>query len=94
MCGIVGYVSDDVSGYKVQKMLGKISHRGPDDSGLFVKYGVGMGNNRLSVIDLSKNGHQPMFDSERSLCIVYNEEIYNFKEVRRKLQKEFIFSLG
>lgn len=91
MCGIVGYVGNDVSKYKVQTMLEKISHRGPDDSGLFVKNGVGMGNNRLSVIDLSKNGHQPMFDSEKSLCIVYNGEIYNFQEIKRRLEKEFIF---
>lgn len=90
MCGIVGYVGD-VSREKIEKMLHSISHRGPDDSGMYIRGNVGLGNNRLAVIDVSPKGHQPMFDDEKSLCIVYNGEMYNFMEVRHKLEKEYKF---
>lgn len=90
MCGIVGYVGD-VSPEKIGKMLRATSHRGPDDSGVFVRGNVGLGNNRLAVIDVSPKGHQPMFDDEKSLCIVYNGEMYNFVEVRGQLEKEYKF---
>jgi len=66
MCGIVGYVGD-VNREKIGKMLRVIAHRGPDDKGIFIKGDVGLGNNRLAVIDLSFRGHQPMFDNEKSL---------------------------
>ncbi|MEK7497295.1 MAG: asparagine synthase (glutamine-hydrolyzing) [Patescibacteria group bacterium] len=90
MCGIVGYVGD-VSREKIAKMLQVTNHRGPDDNGVFIRGNVGLGNNRLAVIDLTPKGHQPMFDDKKSVCIVYNGEIYNFKEVRRELEKEFKF---
>lgn len=90
MCGIVGYVGD-VNQDKIKNMLQATKHRGPDDSGIFVKGEVGLGNNRLAVIDVSPKGHQPMFDDEKSLCIVYNGEMYNFMEVRRQLEKEYKF---
>lgn len=90
MCGIVGYVGD-VNREKIGKMLQAIAHRGPDDSGIFIKGNIGLGNNRLSVIDLSPRGHQPMFDDEKSVCIVYNGEIYNFMGVKHELEKEFKF---
>ena len=72
-------------------MLRATSHRGPDDSGIFIKGNIGLGNNRLSIMDLSTRGHQPMFDDEKSICIVYNGEIYNFMEVRDVLEKEYKF---
>ncbi len=90
MCGIAGYIGD-VSREKIAKMLQVISHRGPDDNGMFIRGNVGLGNNRLAVIDVSPKGHQPMFDNEKSLCIVYNGEMYNFMEVRRQLDKEYKF---
>ncbi len=90
MCGIVGYVGD-VGREKVEKMLQATRHRGPDDSGIFIKGNIGLGTNRLAIIDLSPKGHQPMFDDEKSICIVYNGEIYNFMEVRQKLEKQFKF---
>ena len=93
MCGIVGYVGD-VNREKIGKMLRVIAHRGPDDKGIFIKGDVGLGNNRLAVIDLSFRGHQPMFDNEKSVCIVYNGEIYNFREVREELQGKFEFRSG
>jgi len=93
MCGIAGYVGD-VNQEKIGKMLRVIAHRGPDDKGIFIKGDVGLGNNRLAVIDLSFRGHQPMFDNEKSVCIVYNGEIYNFREVREELQGKFEFRSG
>ncbi len=90
MCGIVGYAGN-VNREKISKMLYSIAHRGPDDSGMFVRGEIGLGNNRLAVIDVSPKGHQPMFDDEKSICIVYNGEMYNFMDVRRKLEKEFKF---
>lgn len=90
MCGIVGYVGD-VGKEKVAKMLDITDHRGPDDNGVFIKGNIGLGNNRLAVIDLTPKGHQPMFDDKKSVCIVYNGEIYNFKEIRNQLKKEFEF---
>ena len=90
MCGIVGYVGD-VDSYKIAKMLQATSHRGPDDNGMFIKGNVGLGNNRLSILDLSQKGHQPMFDDKKSVCIVYNGEMYNFMELRQELKKEYKF---
>ncbi|QQG42245.1 MAG: asparagine synthase (glutamine-hydrolyzing) [Candidatus Woesebacteria bacterium] len=90
MCGIVGYVGD-VNHEKIDKMLQKTRHRGPDDSGIFIRGNVGLGSNRLAIIDLSAKGHQPMFDDKKSICIVYNGEIYNFMDIRRKLEKQYKF---
>jgi len=90
MCGIVGYVGDvDID--KIAKMLQATAHRGPDDNGIFINGNVGLGNNRLSVIDLSPKGHQPMFDNEKTVCIVYNGEMYNFMELRQELKKDYKF---
>ena len=90
MCAIAGYVGD-VSKEKILAMLEATAHRGPDDRGIFIKGRVGLGHNRLAIIDLSSAGCQPMFDNEKSICIVYNGEIFNFMEVRRELQKEYKF---
>src|SRR3989344_4983343 len=83
MCGIAGFVGkgtqDDLS-----KMVQAIKHRGPDDQGVLLKDGVGLGHTRLSIIDLSPTGHQPM--TRGNLSIVFNGEIYNFKELRVKLE--------
>jgi asparagine synthase (glutamine-hydrolysing) len=66
-----------------------LSHRGPDDAGFFFndEHGVGMGHRRLSIIDLSDAGHQPMQSKNGDTVIVYNGEIYNFKTIRRQLQE-------
>ena len=56
-------------------------HRGPDDEGIFVKAGVGLGMRRLSIIDLA-GGHQPVFNEDKTIWIVFNGEIYNFPELR------------
>jgi asparagine synthase (glutamine-hydrolysing) len=66
-------------------MVNSLRHRGPDDEGTYVEGGVGLGHNRLSIIDLSPRGHQPMFDETRTSCIVFNGEIYNFRSLRQQL---------
>jgi asparagine synthase (glutamine-hydrolysing) len=84
MCGIAGFV-----GMQNDALLGRmtdcISYRGPDDQGLFSEPQVGLGHRRLSIIDLSRHGHQPMGDAQGRAVISYNGEIYNFREVRREL---------
>ncbi|TSC88487.1 MAG: asparagine synthase (glutamine-hydrolysing) [Microgenomates group bacterium Gr01-1014_5] len=90
MCGIAGYVGGDRK--TLLDMLSAISHRGPDDQGIFIDGNIGLGNNRLSIIDLSKHGHQPLFNEDKSLCIVYNGEIYNFKDLRKSLERKHEFS--
>ena len=71
------------------KMIECLSHRGPDDSGTqiinFKKVRVGLGHTRLSILDLSQNGHQPKESLNKRFTIVYNGEIYNFKEIQKEL---------
>ena len=88
MCGIAGIAHSTREGVDVQtihRMCQTIVHRGPDDEGIFVKGGVGLGMRRLSVIDLA-GGHQPIFNEDRTAWIVFNGEIYNFPELRRELE--------
>ena len=66
-------------------MCQSIVHRGPDDEGIFLRDGAGLGVRRLSVIDLP-GGHQPLFNEDKSVCVVFNGEIYNFLELRRDLE--------
>ncbi len=90
MCGIAGVVSatreSDISEALVRHMCDQIVHRGPDDEGLYVADGSGLGMRRLSIIDLS-GGHQPVFNEDHSAWIVFNGEIYNFPELRPELEK-------
>jgi len=88
MCGIVGIV-DRAGAREIDRaLLGRMndsqSHRGPDEQGLFVAPGVGLGHRRLSIIDLS-SGQQPLFNEDHSVVVVYNGEIYNFQELSREL---------
>ena len=89
MCGIAGIVSaqsgDRIDAETIQRMCQSIVHRGPDDEGLFVKDGTGLGMRRLSIIDVA-GGHQPVFNEDKSIWIVYNGEIYNFAELRPELE--------
>jgi len=63
-------------------------HRGPDDSGVFISKKWTLGHNRLSIIDLSQAGHQPMFSTDKKFAIIYNGEIYNWREIRSELEKK------
>jgi asparagine synthase (glutamine-hydrolysing) len=74
-----------VEAITIRRMCQSIVHRGPDDEGVFVKDGAGLGVRRLSVIDLA-GGHQPIFNEDETVCIVYNGEIYNFPELRLELE--------
>ena len=86
MCGIVGFTnrindSDAVLG----KMMDRIRHRGPDAEGKYIDEDIALGHRRLSIIDISSQGDQPIFNEDGSLVIVFNGEIYNYKEIREKL---------
>jgi asparagine synthase (glutamine-hydrolysing) len=92
MCGITGaFIShtgqrDSGLASVVSQMVKAIGHRGPDDTGVHAKDGVALGHARLAVIDLSEAGHQPMMTSNEKVRIVFNGEIYNFKELRSDLK--------
>jgi asparagine synthase (glutamine-hydrolysing) len=89
MCGIAGIATtagERIESSAIHRMCQAIVYRGPDDEGIFVKDGVGLGMRRLSIIDLA-GGHQPVFNEDRSICVVYNGEIYNFTELRSDLLK-------
>ena len=89
MCGICGQYNfrdrAPVSKQRVKAMADSIVHRGPDDDGYHFADGLGLGFRRLSIIDLS-GGHQPMADSDETVWVVFNGEIYNFPELRRELE--------
>lgn len=89
MCGIAGVVkfsSQAVKKEMVQMMLQQIKHRGPDDEGVFSDGNVGLGHVRLSILDLSCAGHQPMTDETGRYTIVQNGEAYNYIELREELK--------
>ena len=88
MCGIAGLIGfKNEPGASIQKMNERMLHRGPDDGGVYISEdgNVALGHRRLSIVDLSKNGAQPMTSHSGKLVIVYNGEIYNAGEVRKKL---------
>jgi len=87
MCGIVGIlnIKSKVDRSTILEMTNSIEHRGPDDSGTFIEDNLGLGQRRLSIIDLSPTGHQPMLSSDGSVVIVFNGEIYNHLDIRKKL---------
>ena len=89
MCGIVGVLDrsgEAVSPVVIRRMTDKVIHRGPDDSGIFTDRAVGLGHRRLSIIDLSPAGHQPLATPDGRYVMVYNGEVYNFQELRIELE--------
>ncbi len=96
MCGIVAIINskaEPVSADVVQRMLAPIVHRGPDDSGVVIEGPVGLGFRRLSILDLSAHGHQPMQSDEGQLTLIFNGEIYNYLELREQLMPRAIDSI-
>ncbi|HUI06847.1 MAG TPA: asparagine synthase (glutamine-hydrolyzing) [Verrucomicrobiae bacterium] len=93
MCGILGLIRrQPIAEPLFRRALNTMAHRGPDDDGVEHLGDVWLGHRRLSILDLSAHGHQPMTDPSRRFWIVFNGEIYNFLEVRRELeQKGFRF---
>ena len=99
MCGICGKISlnSKVDEALIRKMCGPLTHRGLDDEGVYIhtprasrlepRAKVGLGHRRLSIIDLSEAGHQPMSNEDGTIWIVMNGEIYNFPELREALEK-------
>ena len=96
MCGLVGFVDRslqteaDSLRRTVQRMADTLVHRGPDDGGVWVdaEAGVALGHRRLSIIDLSPTGHQPMTSRDGRYVIAYNGEVYNFPDLRRELEAD------
>ena len=84
MCGIAGFSWQD--GRLVERMNQVISHRGPDQHGVYTDESVSLGHRRLSIIDLSADGRQPMTNEDGSVWVTYNGEIYNFQELREQLR--------
>ena len=92
MCGINGFYSSSLSKFNnvIVKMNSAISHRGPDNSGVWFdkNSGIVLGHQRLSIIDLSKSGNQPMRSNSGQFVLTYNGEVYNHLEIRRNLKKD------
>jgi asparagine synthase (glutamine-hydrolysing) len=91
MCGIAGMVHVDpaasIDTDALERMCRSLAHRGPDDSGVWTGRGAGLGHRRLSIIDLSPAGRQPMSNEDGSVWVVFNGEIYNFPELRQGLEE-------
>ena len=85
ICGIINFNKEDVQESSLITMMNTIKHRGPDDNGTFIKNNLGLGFVRLSIIDLSYLGHQPMTSLDNRYTIIFNGEIFNYIEIRDEL---------
>lgn len=85
MCGIAGIIASNYQEHTINAMLARQNHRGPDAQGVYKSDGCILGHNRLSIIDLSSDANQPMKDASGRYAIVFNGEIYNYKELRTEL---------
>src|SRR5580704_2155588 len=90
MCGISGYYSfsgviSPADAAATRRVTSLLAHRGPDDCGLFQDNTVILGHRRLSILDLSREGHQPMCNEDSTVWIAFNGEIYNYLELRKTL---------
>src|SRR5512140_152327 len=89
MCGIAGFVHLDgaaASSDALQRMTAAVAHRGPDGEGAFVEGPAAIGHRRLSIIDLSSAGSQPMHSADGRYVLTYNGEVFNFRELRKELE--------
>ncbi len=84
MCGILGFNWEDEK--LVNKLGNLLNHRGPDQEGYYTDEGISLGHKRLSIIDLSEKGRQPMSNSDKTIWITYNGEIFNFQEIKKELE--------
>lgn len=98
MCGIAGFINTDgspASREMLQRMTNAIAHRGPDGEGAWVDNAVALGHRRLAIIDPSPLGRQPMYSHDDRYVLVYNGEVYNFKELKVELQASgYVFQSG
>lgn len=94
MCGIAGIVNfnnSKVESIAIEKMMAAMKHRGPDDEGKFIENNIGLGFVRLSILDLSPSGHQPMFSFDNRYVIIFNGEVYNYLEIKETLKGKYKF---
>ncbi len=91
ICGIYSFNGSFVQEASIQMMMKVMLNRGPDDNGIFTDQNIGLGFVRLSILDLSLNGHQPMFAQHGKYVIVYNGELYNYIEIREILKHKYAF---
>ncbi len=96
MCGIIGSIRTNelVDEQQLADARDLMAHRGPDDTGLSVDEGVGFGFRRLAILDLSQAGHQPMKSDDGRVTLVFNGEIYNFRELKKELALQMSFRSG
>ena len=85
ICGVIGGTEPDANQAIVRQMMYQMCHRGPDDAGIFVDRSVSFGMRRLSIVDLD-GGHQPVFNEDGTVVVVFNGEIYNFQQLRHTLE--------
>jgi len=86
ICGIVNFDNTEVSTLSIETMMNAMKHRGPDDEGIFITDNIGLGFVRLSILDLTPAGHQPMKSSDGNYVLIFNGEIYNYIELRNELK--------
>ncbi len=95
MCGIFGILRHKLDSipdnHKIKETARLLRHRGPDNYGFYTEPGLGLVHTRLSLLDLASRSNQPFWDSKRRYCLVYNGEIYNFKDLRTKLEKYGVY---
>ncbi len=91
ICGIYDFRGRPADAADLRRMMREMKHRGPDDEGVFTERHAGLGHVRLSIIDLSPSGHQPMADVANQLQIVFNGEIYNYIELKQELAGHYDF---
>jgi asparagine synthase (glutamine-hydrolysing) len=91
MCGICGYLSSDNSFSlpDLKKMTGLLAHRGPDSEGFYSDHNIGLGHRRLCILDLSENANQPMVSHNGRYVMVFNGEVYNYREIANELKLHF-----
>ncbi len=87
MCGFVGFTNQiNDANQVIENMMEEIRHRGPDAGGKYVDEDIALGHRRLSIIDISEQGNQPLYSEDGSLVLVFNGEIYNYKQIRKELK--------
>ena len=93
MCAIAGIISRNrkINDKEIRDLQKILNHRGPDDTDYYLNDEVFLLHNRLSIIDLDKRSNQPMFDEKKNICIVFNGEIYNYLELKKKLSEKYKF---
>ena len=86
MCGICGFSWENKK--LIKNMMNSIAHRGPDQNNYFIDKNISLGHQRLSIVDLTESGKQPMYNEDKSMWIIYNGEIYNYLEIKQNLEKK------